>query len=411
MNNPTAGYLSELRVHWRPLLAAIIGLGCGFSMTNYVTSIMAPHFLEEFGWSNSEFALIGSLGMVSVLCFPFVGRLTDIIGVRRTALIGVIAGPLAFIGLSMMTGDIQVYIALFLFQAVLCVTTTATVYSRIVVQYVTRSRGLALAIVASGPALTGAIGGPLLNNFVEANGWRTGYLAMVIFSGVAGAVALLMLPPERKSVDAPPPRAKAAREDYAEIFRNRAFWVLLGAMLLCNLPQVIALTQLNLVLLEQGITATGVSAMISAFATGVLVGRFAAGLALDRFTPWLVAMIAMVLPSLGLFLLASSFNAPPVVMLSVLLIGLSFGAEGDLVGFLVVRNFGVRVFSSVMGMMTAAMATSSALGAALLSLSLKLTGGFGAFLIGSGTAVFVGSLLFILLPRTPAVSTEPARVN
>lgn len=411
MNNPNAGYLSELRIHWRPLLAALIGLGCGFSMTNYVTSIMAPHFLKEFGWSKSEFALIGSLGMVSVICFPFVGRLTDIIGVRRTALIGVVAGPLAFVGLSMMTGDIRVYIALFLFQAILCVTTTATVYSRTVVQYVTRSRGLALAIVASGPALTGAIGGPLLNNFVEANGWRTGYLAMVIFSGVAGAIALLMLPPERKSADAPPPRAKAAREDYAEIFQNRAFWILLGAMLLCNLPQVIALTQLNLVLLEQGITATGVSAMISAFATGVLVGRFAAGLALDRFTPWLVALIAMVLPSLGLFLLASSFNEPAVVMLSVLLIGLSFGAEGDLVGFLVVRNFGVRVFSSVMGMMTAAMATSSAVGAALLSLSLKMTGGFEAFLIGSGTAVFVGSLLFILLPRTPAVALEPARAH
>ncbi|RJF93046.1 MFS transporter [Sphingomonas cavernae] len=399
------GYLQELRAQWRPLVAALIGLGCGFSMTNYVTSIMAPHFLREFGWSKSEFALIGSLGLVSVAFFPFVGRLTDMIGVRRTALIGVIVAPLAFLGLSQMTGDIRVYIALFLFQAVLCITTTTTVYSRTVVQYVTRARGLALAIVASGPAITGAVGGPILNNFVEAHGWRAGYLALVAFSAVAGTVALLMLPPERKDSGEVPPRAKTAKEDYATIFRMRAFWVLLGAMLLCNLPQVIALTQLNLVLLDNGVTAKGVSIMISTFATGVLVGRFASGLALDRFPAYLVAGIGMGFTAIGLFLLASRFDDPNVLMLSVLLIGLSFGAEGDVVGYLVVRNFGVSVFSSVMGMMTAAMAISASIGAALLSLTLKLTDSFEVFLLSSGTAVFLGSLLFLLLPRDPAPVT------
>ena len=37
---------------------------------------------------------------------------------------------------------------------------------------------------------------------------------------------------------------------------------LLGAILLCNLPQVIALTQLSLIMLDNGVTAGGVSAMI-----------------------------------------------------------------------------------------------------------------------------------------------------
>jgi predicted MFS family arabinose efflux permease len=397
-------YLTELRTQWRPLLAALIGLGSGFSMTNYVTSIMAPHLLQEFGWSKADFALVGSLGLISVAVFPFVGRLTDIIGVRRTALIGVIVAPAAFLALSAMNGDIRIYIGLFIVHAVLCVTTTATVYSRTVVRYITRARGLALAIVASGPAITGAVGGPILNNFIESHGWRAGYLALVIFSSVAGAVALLMLPSERKHGGAsPPPRAKTAKEDYQTIFRTRAFWVLLGAMLLCNMPQVIALTQLKLVLLDNGVTATGVSAMISAFAIGVLVGRFLCGIALDRFSAHLVAAIGMGLPSIGLFFLASSIDTPAVLMLSVLLIGLSFGAEGDVVGFLVVRNFGVHVFSSVMGMMTAAIAISSSLGAAFLSLTLDRTGGFTSFLITSGTAVFIGCLLFLLLTPNAAM--------
>jgi len=393
------GYLAELRTQWRPFTAAVIGLGSGFSLTMYTTSIIAPHLLKEFGWSRAEFALVGSLSLLTVAVLPLVGRLTDMIGVRRTAMIGVISLPITFLALSAMTGDIRQYIALFLAQAILCVTTTTTVYSRVVVQYITNARGLALAIAASGPALTGAVGGPLLNNLVETHGWRAGYQALAVLSVVGGAIALLMLPSEKTGDGADEPRARRAKEDYAEIVRNSAFWIMLAALLLCNLPQVIALTQLKLVLLENGVTSTGASVMISAFATGVLVGRFASGLALDRFPPHRVAAIGMGVPSIGLFLIASSLDAPVILTLSVFLIGLSNGAEGDVVGYLVVRKFGVRVYSSVLGLMTAAISTSSSLGAALLSLILKLTGEFAVFLVICGVAVFAGSTLFLLLAK------------
>lgn len=392
-------YLSELRTHWRPLLAAMIGLGSGYSTTNYVTSIMVPEFLAEFGWTKSEFALIGVLGLLSTPLFPVVGRLADVLGVRKTALIGIVAGPLGFIAMTQMTGDIRAYIAIYIFLGTFFIATTATVYCRVVVQHVERSRGLALAIVASGPAISGAVLAPMLNQFVQANGWRAGYVAVAVFTVIAGIIALLMLPPDKKSAGPASPKPQTARADYAEIFRKRAFWVLTGAMLLCNFPQVIALTQLKLVLLEQGVTAGGISAMISAFAVGVLCGRFVAGFALDHFTPWVVATLIMGLPAVGLSLLASGFDTYGVVMLSVVLIGLSFGGEGDLIGFMVVRNFGVRIFSSVMGLMVAIISISAATGAALVSLSLKMTGTFTPFLIGCAIAAVIGSALFALLPR------------
>jgi MFS family permease len=395
-------YFSELRSQWRPLIAALIGLGSGFSLTMYTTSIMAPHFLKEFGWSKSEFALVGSLSVLTIPVFPVIGRLADHLGVKRTALIGVISLPLCFVGYSMMNGDIRIYITLFLLQSILCMPTTATVYSRIVVQYVTKARGLALAIVASGPALTGAIGGPLLNNFVEAHGWRSGYLALVVFSIIAGATALLLMPGEKAADGVPPPRARTVREDYPEIIANRAFWVLLSAMLLCNVALAISQTQLKLVILDNGVSAADTSMMISAFAIGVLVGRFASGVALDRFPAHLVAVVAMGLPSIGLFLLAGHFGIRPVVTLAVVLIGFALGGEGDVVAYLVVRNFGVRVYSSVLGIMTAAIATSSSVGAALLSLTLKVTGRYSPFFILSGVAIAVGSLLFLLLGRKGA---------
>lgn len=396
-------YMKELIVNWRALVAALIGLGTGFSFTNTTASIMGSRLIEDLGWSMADFAAINSLSLVMVLAFPVIGRLTDVIGVRRTALIGVITLPLTFIGLSQMDGSINTYKFYFLVQAMLCITTTATVFSRVVVQYIERARGLALAIVASGPAITGAIVGPLLNTYVETNGWREGYIALAVFCAAGGAIALLLMPSERKLGGAQAGRpAGNLRRDYAEIVATRAFWVMLGAMLLCNLPQVLVLSQLTLLLRENGVDAGDAGVMISAFSIGMLVGRFSCGLALDRFPAPIVSAIAMGLPSIGLLLFASDLDAPAVLTFSVLLLGLSYGAEGDLVGYLVSRNFNVQIFSSVLGLMTAAIATSSAAGAILLSISLARTGSYAVFLVSCGVAVLLGSFLFLLLKGQPA---------
>jgi MFS family permease len=397
-------YFRELSANWRALLGATIGLASGFSAANYVTSIMAPYMIAEFGWSRAEFASVGSLSLLAIAFLPLAGRLADVMGVRRTALIGITAMPLAFMALSAQNGDMRVYVALFLAQAIVCITATATVLTRVVVQYIQHARGLALAIVASGPALTGVVLAPLLNNYVAAHGWRKGYVVAAIFAAVCGGLALLLLPPERKA-GAQAPRAGRARDDYPAILRTRAFWILGAALLLCNLPQVIALTQLSLVLMDNGATSIQVSAMISAFAIGTLIGRFVCGLCLDRFPAHIVSAIGMGLPCIGLFLLASKFDTPAVLTLAVLLVGLAFGAEGDLVGYLVVRNFGVRIYSSVMGLMTAIISISSSLGALLVSITLAATESYVLFLSICVVSVFIGSLMFLLL-RRPAAEVE-----
>lgn len=405
-------YLKELRDQWRPLLAAMIGLGSGFSAVASNTSIMAAHLLQAFGWTRAEFAAVNSLSFVMVFAFPFVGRLADVIGVRLTALIGVIALPLTFIGLSMQNGDITVYATLFMLQALFCITTTATVYTRIVVQYVERARGLALAVVASGPAIAGAIGGPLLNGFIEAHGWREGYLALAAFTGAFGGFALLMMPPERRPAAVLTTVTRRAREDYAAIFRTPAFWLLVIALLLCNLPQTLALHQMTILLEDNGVTTANAAPMISAFSIGMLVGRFLCGLALDRLPAQIVAFASLGLPSAGLFLLASSLDAPSVITFSIFLFGFSFGAEGDLVAYIVARQFGIAVYGSVMGLLTAVMSSSTSLGALLLSFTFTFTDSFVLFLSMSGGAVIVGASLFLLLgrprPQQPAPAAAPA---
>jgi MFS family permease len=399
-------YLDDLRVNWRPLGAAFIGMAGGLMMAAYVMGIMAPYLIAEFGWQRSQFALVGGLALVSVLVFPLVGRMTDTIGVRPTAMIGAVASPLLFLALSQLH-DIRTYAICFTLQCLVLVTTTPPVYCRVVVQYIKRARGLALAIVTCGPAVTTAIGGPLLNNFVAAHGWRAGYLALAAFTLVTGVVAVLLLPaPGQRKAEAPHVRRKAAKQDYARIVRSPAFWIICSAVLLGTMPQSMMMTQLSLVLGQHGVSGGAASAIISTYATGMLVGRFLCGLALDRFPAPAVSAVGFILAAVGLFIFASSIDARPMLMVAALLFGLTCGAESDIVAYLVVRNFGVRIYSSVAGILAATVAISAVLGALTLSLMLKLFGNYAAFLTVAGVLVVVASGLFLLLPFNPATPRE-----
>jgi MFS family permease len=403
-------YWSEFRGGWRPLLAAAIGMGTGFSTTGIVTSIMAPHFLKDLHWTPAAFAQVGAVSILMSLFIPIAGRLADVWGVRRTAAIGVVALPLCMIALSRMTGDISQYYVIFIIEAALCVTTTATVFSRAVVTHFQRARGLALAIAASAPGVTGILAGFFLNPFVEASGWRTGYLVTAAITLVCGAVALWLLPPHRKEVTVEaqaavvtPPR-KRSWADYPVIFRTRAFWILAVAMVLCNLYQTLAQTQINLLILSKGVDRLNVGGIISAFSASMVIGRFACGAAIDRLPGQLVAAVGMGMPCIGLFLLASGFHTPGLVMIAMVFIGLAVGAEGDLIGVLVSRAFGVAIYGSVMGLVTSAISLATASGAFMLSIMLRRYGNYDVFLAVSGVSVLIGGVMFLLLPASAAAA-------
>ncbi|AOR76981.1 MFS transporter [Novosphingobium sp. 11B] len=396
-------YLSEIGAAWRPLLAATLGMGTGMSIIGTVTSAIAPSLVADAGWSKAQFAMTGMLGMLTALSMPFIGRLADLFGVKLTALIGIVAMPLTMLGFSLIGGSFEAYLAIFIFQSIICVTTTATVYTRLVVQHIEHARGLGLAIVACGPALFAAIGGPVINEFVEAHGWSATYRMLALFTVLTGIVVFLLIPGGRAHAALVTAPKRRARDDYPEIFGERAFWILFGAMYLCNLPLTLILVQLKMLVLDQGISGEGASIMFTALAVGMLLGRFVTGVALDRFAPQVVSFVMLALPGLGLFVLASNWDAPAVVTAAIFSLGFAVGAEGDILAFLVARHFRTRIYSSVLGLLTGVCSLAAASGAALLSWTLARTGSFDTFLVTVGTSVFAGALLLLMLRKGPQV--------
>ena len=409
------GYYGEFRDHWRPLAAASVGLTSGFTITTYVNNLFIPPIMKEFGWTNAQIAVGGMAVLIAALGQPFTGRLTDKYGVRRVAGFGMVAQTLLFVALSMMRGSFAEYLLIYVTLLVLsATTTTAIVYSRLVAHSFDRAMGAALAIAAAAPPLVGVLVVPLLSAYIDTSGWRSAYLLVAVCTAAGGAVALLLVAPHRAAAPAADTGALSANPAPAltpirTVIRNPAFALLVGGMLLCSLTIIMQSTQLKVILLNTGLSSASASWLISLFAVGVIGGLFTSGVAFDRFPSHLVAAVVLGLPGIGLAILATGTAHPVLLGASVLLLGLSQGAEGNVANFMVARYFSLDVFSTVAGFVIGSIALSGALGSMILAVLLKATGSFTPFLVLSAVAAFVGASLFLRLKNLPVVRATAAR--
>lgn len=399
-------YLGEFRQQWRPLAAASLGSAVSLPLFAYTNSAFAPHLIKEFGWARSQFALVGLATLSTLLILPLIGRFTDRFGVRKVAVLGTLLVPLCFLAYSRMEGSFTSYVLIFIAVLALGSMTGPMVYSRLVAENFKRAQGLALTVVNSAPSLLAMILVPLLNIAILQHGWRSSYLLLGAVVLVVSLAAILLIPnrpgatAEAKVAAREP--ALPSGEVFAIILRAKVFWLILAGMLLCLIQTQLHATQMNLMLIDNGLTTQQAAGMVSVYAGSTILGRIGCGLALDRFSTPIVTFVSMVLPALGFFLLATDLDTYPVIVFAVCLAGLSMGAETDLLGFLVARYFSIRIYATTLSLLFSASFLASAFGSLLIAASLARYGTFGPFLYGIAGSILVGSLLFLFLPRGQA---------
>ena len=163
-------------------LSAIGGVGM------WSVIVVLPAVQAEFGVARSAASLPYTMTMI---CFGFggilLGRLSDRLGIFVPAAGGAVTLGLGYAAASQATTLGHFILA----QGLLVGVASSVSFGPIIADtslWFSRRRGMAVAIIASGSYLAGTVWPPVVQHFIESQGWRRTYL------GIAGFCVVTMLP-------------------------------------------------------------------------------------------------------------------------------------------------------------------------------------------------------------------------
>jgi len=405
MSTHTSG-ASEFGKSWPSLLAAFLGTSLGIAaLFFYSLGAFIKPLQTAFGWSRAEISVVP---LVAILCSavlsPMVGGLADRFGPRRVGAASLAGLSAGFFLLSRSGGAFAVFLAATCFLAIAGAGSSPVVFSRLVTLWFDRARGLALGIAASGAGVAGIAVPRLLPNFVAAHGWRAGYALLAVLPMLAVPVVLMLA--RDGGVGSATARALAGCTP-AQARAQPRFWRMALAFFLVALAGGGFIVHFIPLLSDAGFSPAkaGATAAIAGFA--IIAGRLGTGIAVDRFFAPAVAATLFVISTFCCLLLA--LGGASWAWLAAMLVGLSFGAEVDLVAFLAAQFFGLRAIGAVFGMLYACFTAGVAAGPLLAGGLHDATGSYRASLLVQAACFAAAAALAGTLGRSSVPASEEIR--
>jgi MFS family permease len=159
--------------------------------------------------------------------------------------------------------------------------------------------------------------------------------------------------------------------EFSEAVRTRTYWAITIAIFLALTVINGALMHLVPLLTDRGISVMAATAALSASGLALIVGRLFSGYLLDKVFASYIAIAFLITPMVGIAILASGVaGGGPVV--GTILLGISVGAEFDLMAFIISRYFGVRAFGALYGLVMMFVNFANAAGSALMGWCFQL---------------------------------------
>jgi MFS family permease len=346
------------------------------------------------------------------------GRLIDRWGARR-----VIASSVTLLSLAAasiwFSHSLGAFIILFGIAAFLGSGQTTVPYADILSAWFDSRRGLALGVAMAGIGLGTALLPQVAQFLIGRGGWREAYvgLAAIAFVAAQSAVVLWIRAPGGAGARAEPNRRAYELPGVSggEAARSPLFWRLAISIFLVVTAIVGMSVHLVPLLTDHGVSKVAATAVLSAMGASQLLGRIVGGYSLDRFHAPKVAAFFFATPILGFALLAIPSGNGVLLFLSAFLIGVSLGAEMDLMAFMVSRYFGLRAFGEVFGYLFVVFNLGASLGPIVMGVSFDRTGSYQPALIGLGVCLAVASFLISRLgayryPSAEALSRDASRM-
>lgn len=343
---------------------------------------------ESMGWGRATFSVALGIGALAMAFgAPFVGRMIDTLGAKKTMLAGC---ALCGAGTALLGGARELWHFYVLFTVVGLGLSAATMVpvSVVVANWFDQKRGLAMGIAFTGTSLGGMFMNPVNTKLVETFGWRKSYVLLAIaITAVAVPLVLLIIRTRPSEMGLQPdggiPAEKEAKpisgHTLKQALRTSAFWFIAANMLLTNfMANAIGVHCIPY------LTDIGHSAMTAATTFGLsmgfmTLGKIGLGFWADRWGARRTFVLSAVMTAAGI---GTLMLATPWWMLAifVFMYGFPQGGPLTLTPLVTADCHGLSNFGSIFGLLTLFSILGAAFGPVVVGLMYDTTHSYqGAF--------------------------------
>jgi len=389
---------SELRRNWRLLGACTIGFGFSLSgIPFYTLGVFVDPLHAAFGWSVGQVQIGLTIAYLTTMAIlPAVGALADRIGVRAVALGSLTGLGLAFMALGLQRGQLWAFWLNWFFISLFGTGTLAITWTRPLTHAFRAGRGLALGLSLLGTGVIGIFGPPAARALIDAVGWRWAYVCL-------GAAPILIAAPTTLLFfrDPAPPGADHRPKALPAPLSDPRLWLLGFAFLLIAGGVSGTITNLIKAVTSEGVSRADAVAAASLVGLFVVFGRVSCGALIDRFWAPGVAAIFVAMPATACALLASGPARPGIAAISAALIGLTAGAEFDLLPFLIGRYLPLERYTGSLAVGSACFYLGAAAGGPLLAAFYDRLGSYRLGLWGASALFAIAAVTLLCLGPYP----------
>lgn len=383
----------------RAAVAAAVGMSLSAAVyLSYFFGLFVRPLSAAFGWDRGEISLAVTLCNLCVMvASPWLGRAVDRFGSRRIVLPSLAASALLISLGALNVGNVWFFYVGHLVLGLAAVGTLPLAFTRVILGWFEKNRGLALGVALAGIGIGGAIYPILLQTVISSFGWRAGYVA------ISAAIFAFALPITFVWLRDPPPTitddSSVGHIASAALFsRSPPFWLLVFALTMLGLTTTGFSVHLAPLLGDRGFDGAHAAGGVSLLGLSLVAGRIASGFLLDRLPPGLVAFTVIAGSAGGLLIVASG---PPTALLicGIVLVGLGIGAEFDFLSYFIARIFGLARYGAIYGWVYAGFMLGCAVGPAAMGYFFDRSGSYAAPLGGLSAGAALAALAFLALGR------------
>ena len=390
----------------------------------FALSIFLIPLQYEFGWQRGDILeATFYLTLSQAVMNPIMGRLIDRYGVRKILIPSMLVYGLLLGSIPLTISDYKHIYFIYAMIGGVGAGSAAIPYLRIAGAWFNKNRGLAFGITISGGALGYAYTPVLVQYMIDHYGWRSGFYALsTIVLCVALPLAYLVIRNKPSDLNLLPDGDEKSQFEnntdtdkvpdlhWTDLVKMKIFYQLFVIFLFITFCLYGLMANLVPMLNDRGMdSATAVSVAVT-LATSMLIARIAVGFLLDRYFAPKVAVVCVALSIVGIALFAGG-AVGTTAFIAAVLVGISIGAEFDILAYLITRYFGLHNFGMVYGILFASFLIGVSIGPKSFGEVFDAQGSYINILIVSSLMLLITVILLSRLPRYDLVNSSDVKIT